>query len=242
MRLIPVMDLKEGLAVHAVRGERERYQPVKSVLADTAHPVDLARAFRDQLGCTEIYIADLDAIQGRGDHRLLVAKLAKLEGLSILLDAGAADVRSAQALLAAGARKAIIGLETLTSWDALQEIRAEIPAERLVFSLDMRSGQLLTRSPALMDLTPIEVLGRLQGAGWNEVILLDLARVGSQTGVDQALIAEARARFPHLALIAGGGLREPDDLVALKHLGVAGVLAATALHNGKITRQHLSLI
>ena len=75
MRLIPVMDLKDGLVVHAVRGERQRYQPVKSVLCPTAQPLDVALAFRDQLGLSELYIADLDAIQGSGDHRSLIAAL-----------------------------------------------------------------------------------------------------------------------------------------------------------------------
>ena len=69
MRLIPVMDLLDGRVVQAIKGEREQYKPVKSVLCDTSEPVDVARAFRDQLGLSEIYIADLDAIMGRGSHR-----------------------------------------------------------------------------------------------------------------------------------------------------------------------------
>ena len=50
MRVIPVIDLKGGAAVHAVRGERERYRPLDSTLAAGSDPVEVARAVRDALG------------------------------------------------------------------------------------------------------------------------------------------------------------------------------------------------
>ena len=63
MRVVGVIDLKDGMAVHAVRGERERYRAVSSVITpDGGDPLALARAFRSQLGLEELYVADLDAI------------------------------------------------------------------------------------------------------------------------------------------------------------------------------------
>lgn len=233
MRLIPVIDLLAGVAVHAVKGERERYQPVMSVLSDTAEPAAVARAFRDKLGLQELYVADLDAIQGRGDHRALIAQLAR-ERMRLLVDAGVTDGESARQILATGASKVIIGAETLATWEELQAIPAAVPADRLVFSLDMRGGQLLSRCPRLAASTPIEALEILHRAGWQEVILLDLARVGTEAGVDRALITEARRRFPEMALLAGGGLRDTNEIADLWAMGMAGVLLATALHRGAI--------
>jgi len=46
MRVIPVIDLKGGVAVHAVRGERERYRPVRSRIAAGSDPVELTRSVR----------------------------------------------------------------------------------------------------------------------------------------------------------------------------------------------------
>ena len=88
MRLIPVIDLLDGQAVHAVIGKREHYRPVKSVLCDTPDPFEVATAFRDRLGLNEIYIADLDAIQGarQVNHREMIAALAGEEDLNIILD------------------------------------------------------------------------------------------------------------------------------------------------------------
>jgi phosphoribosylformimino-5-aminoimidazole carboxamide ribotide isomerase len=240
MRLIPVMDLRGGVAVHAIKGERKHYQPVASVLSDTADPLVVARAFREKLGLSELYIADLDAIQGHGDHRELIARLADQERMKLLVDAGAADVESALEILATGANKVIIGAETLTTWEALQAIRAAIPAGRLVFSLDMQAGLVLSRCPQLAASSPLQILDSLHRAGWQEVILLDLARVGTSAGVDRALIAETRRRFPELALLIGGGVRDVSELGDLNTMGVAGALVATALHRGTITRQHIA--
>jgi len=156
MRIIPVIDLKDGLAVHAVKGERQAYQPVKSALLDTAEPLALANAFRQQLGSNDAYIADLDAILYARPQLELIAELAHGSGLNLMVDAGIHDPHSVLELLSIGASKVIIGAETLTTWDELQDIQDRVAGEKLVFSLDMRGGEILSRCPALNTLSPLE--------------------------------------------------------------------------------------
>ena len=74
MRVIGVIDLKDGVAVHAVRGERQSYRPVRSKLVEGAEPVAVARALH-ALGLRELYVADLDAILGRSPQETAVAEL-----------------------------------------------------------------------------------------------------------------------------------------------------------------------
>lgn len=123
----------------------------------------------------------------------------------------------------------------------METILAEVPARQLVFSWDMHAGQVISRSPQLANLNPLQVLERLQHLGWKQVILLDLARVGAGTGPDRTLIAEARRRYSELTLLVGGGVRDVADLRDLESLGVSGVLVATALHQGNITANDLAL-
>jgi phosphoribosylformimino-5-aminoimidazole carboxamide ribotide isomerase len=238
MRIIPVMDIKNGLAVHAIRGQRALYQPVNSPYCRDGNPLSLAQAFRDRLGCRELYIADLDAIQKQGQNREIIARLADQTGLQLLVDAGIATRNGVREILAC-AGKVIIGSETLLEWASLREIQDAFPSERLVFSLDMRAGQVLSADSALAGIQPSALLQKLSGTGWKEIILLDLARVGAQTGLEWPLIAEARCRFPQIQLIAGGGVRSAGDLEELIRSGVSGVLLATALHNGSITADDL---
>jgi phosphoribosylformimino-5-aminoimidazole carboxamide ribotide isomerase len=242
MKLIPVIDLQRGVVVHAIKGERESYQPVKSVLCDSADPLDVARSFRDRLGLSEIYIADLDAILGQGDHRQTITTLAYQEKLTIMLDAGAADPLTIQDLLALGIQKVVIGAETLPNWEALLAICSAIPNERLVFSLDMRSGNVLSRSPHLSALSPLNVLEKLKETCIREVILLDLDRVGAGRGIDYPLISSARRLCPEMELIVGGGVSQANELEKLQSMEISGVLAASALHTGAITKQHIAAL
>lgn len=244
MRIIPVIDLLGGQVVHAVKGLRELYQPVQSNLCDSAEPIHVARAFCEQLGLEELYIADLDAIQVReqASHREMIARLASDEGFHVLLDAGVTDETAAQGWLRLGVDKVVIGAETLNTWETLQVLPTRLPAENLIFSLDLRGGQILSRCPELAALEPLAALEQLQASGWQEIILLDLERVGSGRGVDHELVGKIRARFPRLGIILGGGITGMEELLALKKLGVTGTLMATALHQGKLNAEQVRLL
>lgn len=241
MRIIPVIDLLSNQAVHAIKGDRAHYKPVRSRLCRTSDPGQIAEAFRRQLGLGEFYIADLDAIRDPGSdgHRDLIKNLVRRGKYEVILDAGISDAGAARSWLEIGVRKAVIGSETLTSRQALNEIPAEVDPARLVFSLDCRSEAIVSKCPELAALPPLKVLELLQASGWREVILLDLARIGSGSGIHRRLVMEARRNFPGLALIAGGGIAGPEELDELNSLGIEGVLLATALHRGTIGPEHL---
>jgi phosphoribosylformimino-5-aminoimidazole carboxamide ribotide isomerase len=240
MRVVGVIDLKGGTAVHAVRGERERYRPVHSVIGgDDGDALALARGFRAELGLDELYVADLDAIGGDGrEHDVLIAALAR--DARVMVDAGVSEPARAQALLDLGAQRVIVGTETLTGPDALDRLLAQVPGDALIVSVDLREGRALSADPELAGLPALDAVVRLHRAGLREAIVLDLARVGSGAGPDVALIAQVHAAFPDLELLAGGGVRDVEDLRALAAAGAAGALVATALHSGVIGSAELA--
>jgi phosphoribosylformimino-5-aminoimidazole carboxamide ribotide isomerase len=233
VRVVPVIDLKDGTAVHAVRGERERYRPVRSALTgDDGDASALARAFRSELGLDELYVADLDAIGGESDHGAMLAALARQA--RVMVDAGVSEPARARALLDLGAHRVIVGTETLSGPAALDRLLAELPDGAVILSIDLRDGRLLSPDAELARLAPLDAVARLHRPGLREAIVLDLARVGSGAGPDVAPIAEIHAAFPDLELLAGGGVRDVEDLRAVCAAGAAGALAATALHSGVI--------
>lgn len=244
MRVIPVIDLLHGQVVHAVKGKRKNYAPVKSVLCDTPDPLEVAKAFRNLLNLNEVYIADLDAIQDPHQihHRKIIADMARLEGMALMLDAGVSNIDDARELIDSVVCKAIIGSETLQTWDAVQDIPSKINRDRLIFSLDLRADKILSRCPVLSAMRPMDAVEYLQSVGWQEVILLDLERVGGGEGVETSLAAEVKTKLPNLHLLLGGGIKNPEELTVLKSLGISGVLTATALHRGTITARHLSAL
>jgi phosphoribosylformimino-5-aminoimidazole carboxamide ribotide isomerase len=89
---------------------------------------------------------------------------------------------------------------------------------------------------------PMQAMERLGSAGWHEVILLDLARVGTGAGIDWPLVSGIRRAFPEIALTIGGGIQRMGELIALEAAGVSAALVATALHDGSITREQLAVL
>jgi phosphoribosylformimino-5-aminoimidazole carboxamide ribotide isomerase len=217
MRVVGVIDLKGGTAVHAVRGERERYRPL-------GDPLAVARKYRE-LGLDELYVADLDAIGG-GEPSPVIAALAS--EARVMVDAGVNEPERARELLDLGVHRVVVGTETLTDAAALDCL------PDAVLSVDLREGRVLSRDPQLAGLPALDALARLHRP--REIIVLDLARVGTSAGPDVALIAELHAAFPDLELLAGGGVRDGGDLRALADAGAAGALVATALHRGDLGR------
>src|SRR5205814_967682 len=83
----------EGVVVRGVGGRRDEYRPVVSRLVDRPDPFSVARAFRDQLGLTRLYVADLDAILHQRPNRDVYRLLAN-EGFELMIDAGLRSVES----------------------------------------------------------------------------------------------------------------------------------------------------
>jgi phosphoribosylformimino-5-aminoimidazole carboxamide ribotide isomerase len=244
-RVIPVLDLKGGLAVHAVRGERHAYRPVESVLSDSADPVALARAFRERLGSNACYVADLDAITGAGDHGAVVGAIARV-GLSVWLDAGVQTSDDAGRAVAQGAARVIIGTETLKD---TRDLRAMVEAVRTagggqvdcILSLDHRDGQLLGGAPAVTATGPGDLAAAAWSAGIRAFIVLDLARVGARSGPPVETARPYRGHLPDAEIVLGGGVRDRQDLRALAGAGYQGVLVGTALHTGALGEADLRL-
>ena len=239
LRVIGVLDVKGGRAVHAAGGRREEYAPVPhaaGVRVD-GDVVALAGAYVDACGIRELYLADLDAIErGVGAlHSDLVAGVASL-GTPVWVDAGTSTIADAQRVFAAGASVVVVGLETLASFDALAEICAGVGRDRVAFSVDLRDGR-----PVVMPnvdhstATPPEIASRASRAGVRRLIVLDLARVGAGTGIDLELLVAIRLAAPEAALVAGGGVRDSADLEALRTAGCDGALVASALISGALT-------
>lgn len=228
LHVIPVVDLRDGQAVHAVAGRRDDYRPLNSPLCPNADPVAVIAAYRRLYPFETFYIADLDAIERSGDNRSVVAQLLRrYPDCRWWLDRGVATPDEL-AGWPAGALRAVIGSESqhdLAGYRALLAA-AEAGGAAPILSLDFRNGRFLGPA-ALLE----------QPASWpRDVIWMQLDRVGAGQGPEAA--APSR---PHGArLFAAGGVRDIDDLRRLRQAGYAGALVASALHDGRLGAAELT--
>ena len=220
MDVIPVIDVRHGVAVHARQGQRDQYKPLETPLARGSDPVAVARGLLSFFPFRAIYVADLDGIEGRGRREALAAGLtAAAPGVEFWID----DGDSADAPVASAGVLPVVGSESLAE-DDLERLRKE-PGRRFALSLDFR-GDGFVGPQALLD----------DAALWPErVIVMTLARVGAGEGPDLQRVAAIVARAGARRVYAAGGVRHLADLKALREAGAAGALVATALHAGTIT-------
>lgn len=209
-----------GRVVHAREGRRDEYRPLVSALCRSSEPAAVLDGLLELHPFRCCYIADLDAILARGDHRAVVAALGRAHpALEFWVDAG----RLAGTLGAAPIRP-VFGSESLDEGEA-----ASLDAQAIL-SLDFRGDEFLGPR-ALLE----------SAALWpRDVIVMNLERVGGSGGPDLERLAALRGRAPDRYFHAAGGVRGGADLAALARAGAAGVLLASALHDGRLSRAELA--
>jgi phosphoribosylformimino-5-aminoimidazole carboxamide ribotide isomerase len=237
MKIIPVLDVLDGVAVHAVRGKRKNYQPLKSVLCVSSEPVDVAAALK-ALGFSELYVADLDAITGGVPNLSLFKRIADATGLELMVDAGVTSLKAAEEVLGSQVSKVVVGTETLTSAGFVGKAVDSFGSEKIVVSLDLMGDRVLSRFELGRLAEPVAFLRELEGMGVSQVIVLDLQKVGSGEGVNILFLKDVLKNVK-VDVLVGGGVRDIKDLLELKELGVFGILVATALHSGEISPKTL---
>lgn len=227
MDVIPVVDLVGGQVVHARRGDRDAYRPIVTPLSPTSDPVDVVGGLLNLHPFTTLYVADLDAILRRGDNCGMLRRLrTAFPALQVWIDNGADDPTALAAILDRDLGVPILGSESQRD-GAL--IAAHRGSDRIVLSLDFRNERFLGPRGVLEspDTWP------------NQVIFMNLARVGGDAGPDFDRLRAIRAIAGAHAVFAAGGLRDGRDLAELRALGCAGALVATALHDGRLNRMDI---
>jgi phosphoribosylformimino-5-aminoimidazole carboxamide ribotide isomerase len=237
MKIIPVIDVLNGIAVHGIRGERKHYQPLKSLLCNSVDPLEIASAF-ESLSFNSLYIADLDAIQGKPANYKIYRNIISETGLELMIDTGISDTTKAETVLKTGVQKIVIGSETLNELDFVTQAIKDFAAEKVVVSIDLNQGKLLSKSESIASLDAVSFLNQLSDLGACQFILLELDRVGTEHGTNFSLMKNIMEQT-EVELMVGGGIHSLQELEELRALGVSGALIATVLHNGKLSVDEL---
>ena len=173
MRCIFVLDIFNGAVVHAVRGERSLYEPISrySRIVSISDPLGVMKEIRPK----EVYVADLNLLTGSGDNLAAIADISRIA--KTMADTGI-TLADDMDYLPKGITP-VLGTETAS----MKLIDEAVLQRDIVVSIDMKRRNVLTRDPELM-LAPLEVIRKLNGIPIDGVILLELDRVGTSSGLD----------------------------------------------------------
>lgn len=221
MIVIPAIDLRGGRAVRLMQGDPD------AETTYAADPVEVAVRFQEE-GARRLHVVDLDAALGDGHNHVRVEAICRAVQVPVQVGGGIRSDDDIVALLEAGAKRVILG--TAAAADPTFVRRAvEEHAEAIVVAVDVRGGNVMVRGwqeegPTLRDAIPA-----LDEAGTPRYLVTSIARDGTLKGPDMKLY-EHMLKLTETPLIASGGVRDADDVWALRELGCEAVVTGKALY------------
>lgn len=221
MIVIPAVDLRGGRAVRLVQGDPR---------AETSYsedPVEIAVKFQSE-GGRRLHVVDLDAALGEGDNRSVVESICRSVQVPVQVGGGIRTLEDIGRLLETGAARAILGTAAAADPGFVRRAVEEY-AEAIVVAIDTRGGRVMVRGwqeegPVLEDSIPA-----LDDAGAPRYLVTSIARDGTLKGPDVKLYERVLA-LTQTPLIASGGVRDADDVWALRDLGCEATVTGKALY------------
>lgn len=223
-RIVFVTDLLDGRVVHAIKGEREKYRPVEnSKVSNSAEPIEMISKIKPK----EVYIADLDRLQNTGNNFEVIKKISALT--KTMVNIGVKENDDIEKCLSI-ADTVILSSEA-SSFNIMKYASGNYPGKTNI-TIDIKNGSILTKDEDLKK-EPKELVKLLNDLKIKDIVIIDLSKVGTSAGINKDLLREIKEISNHNILF-GGGIRDMNDIDALKEIGISGALVATAVHNGKI--------
>ncbi len=232
LQCIPVLDISNGVVVHAIKGLRHKYLPINSKLCASSDPLEIIRCFLELYNFKVFYIADLDAIGNKGtNEKVIYSILNSFPELEIWLDTGINLLSLYLDNNSISSTRLILSSESLDSLDTYLNLKNKYSNHQFILSLDFKFDQILG----------LEKLLHVTSHWTTDIIVLSLDSVGTERGINMPKSVENKL-FNNFNIFYGGGVKDGNDLIALKTMGACGVLLSTALHQKLIQQKDLQAI
>ena len=238
MQVIPAIDIKDGQCVRLHQGRFDR------VTDYPVTPAGQAERYLD-LGARLVHLVDLDGARtGEEGNRGLVLELLRAHPGKLQVGGGVRDLETAEALLAAGAARVVLGSTAAENPDAVFTWLDRLGEDRVVIALDVSETEagptVMTRGwVEASALVLWDALDRFTAAGLRHVLCTDISRDGAMEGPAVELYRRCLDGRPGLQLQASGGVRSAADLEALAVAGLPAAIVGRALLEGAITDEEI---
>jgi len=228
IQIIPAIDLMKGKIVRLTRGDPN----TAKIYEHLGSPIEVALKWKAE-GAERIHIIDLDAAFGRGDNLNTIAEIAKATALPIQVGGGIRTYEAADKLLSAGISHVIFGALAFTNPEAITQILNKFGPEHVIVALDNKEGQVMMMGwQVATSFTIEEAMNKFLPLNVKTFFITSIAVDGTLQGPDLETLNEA-SKTPGVDIIAAGGIGGVNDLIALKRVGVKGVVVGKALYEGR---------
>ena len=226
MIAIPAVDLRDGACVQLVGGSFSQEK------VRLENPVEVARSW-EHYGFQRLHVVDLDAATGRGSNIAVVRSLLFDSSVPIHIGGGIRTGEQVEEMLEAGASRVVVGTRAIEEPEWLAELAARHPGE-IIVACDVRERKVTTRGWAhTLPLDILDVVEELNSLPLGGLLVTAVHREGQMQGTDLPLMEDV-AESSNFPVYASGGVTTMQDLRALEHRGMAGVVIGMALYTGAL--------
>jgi len=232
VRIMPCLDMQNGRVVKGVH-----FVDIK----DAGDPVQCARAYCDS-GADELALLDITAtVEGRATMLDVVRQVAEVTSVPFTVGGGINDLKSTEAVLAAGADKVSISSAAFRQPELIPELVRALGPEKITVAIDVDRNPVLPsgyevyidggRTATGAD--AIEWAKRVDGYGVPVILPTSKAGDGARTGYDLPVIRAIRQAVS-AEVVASGGAGKLEHFHEAVEAGATILLAASMFHFGLI--------
>ena len=229
IQLIPAIDILDGKCVRLTKGDYDQ----KKVYDD--NPVDQARCFED-MGFTRLHVVDLDGAKSKHIvNEQVLCDITSHTHLEVDFGGGIKSDADIQKAFEAGASMVTVGSVAVSNPDLFVSWLEKYGSDHLILGADTSRGKISVNGwleNSEEELIPF--LGRYVNEGVTNVLCTEISRDGTLSGPAIDLYVDILKHFPHMNLIASGGVGSTDDIVKLDEAGVPAVVFGKAWYEGRL--------
>lgn len=228
MIILPAIDIRGGQCVRLYKGD---FATAEKVAED---PLATAQSFA-QAGAAWLHTVDLDgAVEGRPVNKAVFEQIVRRTPLKVEVGGGIRNMDTIAAYLDAGVSRVILGSAALSDPALVAEAIELYGSDAIAVGIDAREGIVQAQGwLAASTVHYIDLARAMTEIGVETIIFTDISRDGTLSGPNlEQLTALQQAVGGQI--IASGGIRDLEDIKALRAAGLYGAICGKSLYKGTL--------
>ena len=235
IELIPAIDIIDGKCVRLTKGDYGQ----KKVYNE--NPLAVAREM-ERYGFRRLHVVDLDGAKSKNIVNIDVLKqITEYTGLTVDFGGGIKTEDDIRMAFDCGAHMVTIGSVAVTCPEMFMAWLDKFGSERIILGADVRNGMISINGWKEDTGTPLlPFLKSYIDNGVKNILCTEISKDGTLGGPAIELYRRIMGEYPHINLIASGGVSCMDDIDDLDKAGIPSVVFGKAIYEGRIDMNRLA--
>ena len=235
IEIIPAIDIIAGNCVRLEKGDF-----TTSKIYDS-NPVLVAKRFADA-GIKRLHLVDLDGARtGKVTNLQVLEDIAKSTDLIIDFGGGLREFKDVETVFNAGAKMVNLGSMVVRNPHIAQIILDHFGSDSVILGADVKNESIAVSGwTEGVSIGLWEFLQDWASRGIKKVCCTDISKDGMLSGPAFELYTTIKDDYPHIELIASGGISNIEDVDRLEEIGIPAVIIGKAIYEGKISLEELT--